>query len=254
MKRYRINYWSCSKLADWLRGDNKPMGLTLENWEQWRTEQSTQKPFRYWLAETGLIKLQNFFMFPIDIYRDIKRYIRNRWIDKTHYINTGFKPGHYYEFDHKILHGLFNELVDFVEIEFAYLSTYNKKKKYNFHHGRCVEAGLDYLDWACNLKYDEDYLMDKKDKLYGKFTPQALATQKIRELYLWWKDIRPNRPDPMDLINFVSDTNLEDKFSFGFSKQELSNYKKLEKIEKAYDKEDTKMLIELIKIRSHVWS
>jgi len=38
------------------------------------------------------------------------------------------------------------------------------------------------------------------------------------------------------------------------TKKELSRFKKLEKIEKEYDKEDTQMLIELIKIRNHLWT
>jgi hypothetical protein len=248
MQRCRINYWNCSKFADFIRGTKKPLALEWKQWGEWKSEQKKQRPIRFWLSETGLNMLQNFCMFPADVYREIKYYIHNRWIDKTHYIKTGFKPGHYYELDYKILHGLFNELVDLVEIEFAYLSTYDKTKNYNFKRGRCVEAGLDYLDWACNIKYNEDYLVDKKDKLYGKLTPQALASQKIKELYTWWKDIRPNRPEPIDLINF------DMKDSFDFSKKELPKYKKLEKIEKAYDKEDTKMLIELIKIRSYLWS
>ena len=38
------------------------------------------------------------------------------------------------------------------------------------------------------------------------------------------------------------------------TRKELSNFKKLEKIEANYEKEDTKMLIELIKIRGHLWT
>jgi hypothetical protein len=38
------------------------------------------------------------------------------------------------------------------------------------------------------------------------------------------------------------------------TRKELSQFKKLEKIEIDYEKEDTKMLIELIKIRKELWS
>ena len=33
MIRSRIKYWSCSKIADWIRGERKPFALSLEDWE-----------------------------------------------------------------------------------------------------------------------------------------------------------------------------------------------------------------------------
>jgi hypothetical protein len=51
------------------------------------------------------------------------------------------------------------------------------------------------------------------------------------------------------------DQNKEDNLMGGkISKKELLEFKKLEKIEADYEKEDTKMLIELIKIRKELWS
>ena len=51
------------------------------------------------------------------------------------------------------------------------------------------------------------------------------------------------------------DQNKEDNLMGGkITKKELSEFKKLEKIEEEYEKEDTKMLIELIKIRKELWS
>lgn len=255
MQRDRINYWNCSKFADFIRGTKKPFALEWKQWGEWKSEQKKQRPIRFWLSETGLNMLQNFCMFPVDVYKNTKYYVNNRWIDKTHYIKTGLKPGHYYELDYKILHGLFNELVDLVEIEYAHLFKCYKEKKYSFHDGRCVEAGLAYLDWSCNIIYNEDYLVNKKDKLYGKFTPQALASQKIKELYTWWKEVRPNRIEPMTIAGLNWDQSKEDNLMDGnITKKELSRFKKLEKIEKEYDKEDTQMLIELIKIRNHLWT
>jgi hypothetical protein len=96
--------------------------------------------------------------------------------------------------------------------------------------------------------------VDKKDPKYGKPTHQAISAQKIKELYLWWKD-RPNRPEPMAVAGLSWDQNKEDNLMGGkISKKELLEFKKLEKIEADYEKEDTKMLIELIKIRKELWS
>jgi hypothetical protein len=254
MLRHRIHPWNCSKFADLIRGSVKPAGLTLEGWKEWKIEQKTKHPVRYWFAEKGLIKLQNFLMFPLDIYGEAKYYIYNRWIDKTHYLQTGLKPGHYYEFDYRILHGIFNELVIYVEVELAHTMKAYPERKYKFVNGRCAKAGLDHLEWACDLKYTKDWGVDKKDPKYGKPTQQAITAKKIKELYLWWKD-RPNRPEPMEVAKLTWDQDKEDNLMNGkITRKELSEFKKLEKIEADYEKEDTKMLIELIKIRKELWS
>lgn len=256
MIRSRINHWSCSKFANWVRGVDKPFALEWGKWDEWKKEQQKKRPIRFWIAEKGLSKLQNFLMFPFDVYHTIKCYVDNRWITKTHYMKTGLKAGRYYELDHRILHSLFNELVDFIEIEYAHLAKWtDKDKKYKFKNGRSEEAGTDYLNWVCDLKYDSDYGINKKDPKYKKPTEQAIAAQKTRDLYLWWKEVRPNRPDPMVASGLDWSDKKEDTLLSGkTTKKELSDFKKLEKIEAIYDKEDTKMLIELIKIRHNLWS
>jgi hypothetical protein len=258
MLHQRIHPWSCSRIADFIRGEKKPYALEWGKWDEWNKEQRKKRPFRFWLSEDVLPKLQDLVMFPADIYTDIRYYIDNRWITKTHYLKTGLRPGHYYDLDYRILHGLFNELVDYVEIEYAHLAKWSLKKgtkNYKFKHGRSIEAGLDYLNWACSLKYNKEWGLEKKDPKYGKPTSQALNAQKIGKLYMWWKEVRPNRPEPITVAKLNWDQNKEDNLMGGkVSKKELSEFKKLEKIEADYEKEDTKMLIELIKIRKELWT
>lgn len=251
--RSRYNYWSCSKFADWIRGTSKPFALEWHQWDEWKEEVKTKNPIRYWLAETGLTKLQNFVMFPSDLYHAIEVYIRNRWIDKTHMIKTGLKPGRYYEIDTRILYGLFNELVEYVECELAHTMKAYKDRNYKFVKGRCQQAGLDHLEWACSLKYNEDYCgITKKDKNYGKPTPQAISAQKIRDLYEWWTITRPNRPEPYHLVGMSRFEGNE--FSSKKSREERQAMSKMIKLEEEYDKEDTNKLIELIKIRKELWT
>ena len=211
LSKFRIHYWSCSKFANWIRGEDKPHALEWGKWIEWKNEQKKLRPFRYWLSDTFLMKLQNVFYFPSDLYYTIKTHIRNRYIDKIQYLHTGLKPGEYYDFDHRMIHGLFNELVNFVEIELAHLSKFDSNKKHKFVKGRCQEAQDDYFRWANHLK-DQ-----------GQLTEYAKGSRKIKELYEWWKYIRPQRLDSYD---------LEGKY---------------------YD-EDTEMLIELIKVRNHLWT
>lgn len=236
--RSRIHYWSCSKLSNWIRGDKKPSALQWNKWEEWHDEQKKLRPFRYWLSEKFLNKLQDIIYFPLDVYRTVKIYVRNRYIDKIQYLHTRLKPGEYYDLDHRILYGLFNELVDFVELELSASMKWNKDKSYKFVKGRCQQAQDDYFQWANHLKHQD------------RLTEQAKGSRKIKELYEWWKYKRPLRKDPFDNpelgIDDITDTKQVK------SKQKL--YKKVYELEEEYDEEDTKMLIELIKIRHHLWT
>ena len=240
LKKTRINYWSCSKFANWIRGEDKPFALEWDKWSEWHNNAEKNNPVRYWVAETLLDKLQDIVNFPLDVYHTIEVYVRNRWIDKIHYLRTGLPPGEYYDTDYRILHGLFNELVIYVESELASFSKYESDKKYKFVKGRCKEAGLDYLNWAGKLKLDEKYGVQKDDPEYGKPSNQAIDSKKIRELYDWWTVVRPNRYDPYEL--FSKETHGKEY------------YKLIGELEDRYSAEDTAMLIELVKIRGSLWS
>lgn len=253
MLKQRWHYWSCSKFADWIRGEEKPFALEWGAWDDYYSNLKKRKPIRYWITEKFLKTLQNVWCFPYDIYHTIDCYVRNRWIDKTHMINTGFKPGGYYEIDQKILHGLFNELVDFVEKDLAHIGAYKDKKKYKFKNGRCVEAAYEYFRWASKLK-DID---NKGNKITSE---QAIVSRKIKKLYEWWTKIRPARVDPYissgwnEVCKVDSDIfDSREKTPSQIRKQKQA-LQKLSKIEEKYDDEDTNMLIELIKIRRHLWS
>jgi hypothetical protein len=238
--RSRIHYWTCSKFANWIRGEDKPHALEWSKWTEWKNEQKKQRPFRYWLSDTFLRKLQNVVYFPSDVYYTIKTYVRNRFIDKTHYLKTNLPPGDYYDFDHRILHSLFNELVDFVELELSSLSRWNKDKNYKFVKGRCQEAQDDYFRWANHLKHQ------------GRLTEQAKASRRIKELYEWWKYLRPQRADPYSSSEFSYD--IGEILDGKKIKQKQKSYQKSYDLEEQYDNEDTEMLIELIKIRNHLWT
>lgn len=238
-KRARINYWSCSKFADFIRGEKKPFALSWDDWEKWRADNKQKHPYRYWIAEEVLDFLQDVVNFPLDVYHTIEIYVRNRYIDKLHYLRTGLKPGEYYDLDWRILNGLFNELILFVESEQAHLMKAHKDRDYKFINGRCKQAGLDYLDWAMNLKLNEDYGINPDDEDYGKPTHQAIIAKKVYELYNWWLN-RDNRVDPYTLFTKEKDGKYY--------------YRKIDEMEHQYDMEDDNMLIELIKIRHSLWT
>ena len=239
-KRSRIDHWSCSKFANWIRGSEKPWALEWHDWDKWHKNAKDKHPFRYWVAEELLKKLQDFVNLPMDIYHTIEIYIRNRFIDKVHYLRTDLTPGEYYDLDTRILHALFTELTDLVEVEYASMQRYSEEEhNYVFNKGRCSLAGLDYLNWAGQLKYDESMGFSPEDEDYNKPTPQATTALTVLELYNWWKH-RDNRKNPYDL--------------YSKEKDGPQYYLEIDDMEQKYEQEDTDMLIKLIKIRGSLWT
>lgn len=242
------NYWSCSKFADLLRGEAKPRALSLEEWEDWRKRVRSERPVRYFLAENLLTSVQKFLYFPSNLLDSIRSYWRNRFVTKTHCLKTGLRPGSYHELDERIIHGLFNELKEFVEVELAQIQSYYKDRKYKFRKGHCAQAGLDHLKWASGLKFDESMAFKPGDPEYGKPTPQAESAVKMEQLYRWWTEIRPNRPDPAEA------SGLRDRENKLSKKDRKAAFRKMDKIEREYEREDDKMLVQLIKLRRHLWT
>jgi hypothetical protein len=248
MRRSRLNYWSCSRFANWVRGEDKPLALEWHKWEEWSRDVSARRPIRFFIAEEVLDKAQDIIMFPGDFWHSLSSWWENRFVSKTHYLKTGLEPGRYHELDERIMHGLFNELVEFVEVELAHMQSYGEGKKYNFVRGRCAEAGVDHLLWTSDLKCGDDYFVDKDDPKYGEPTPQAESAKSILKLYRWWKEVRPNRPDPHDSSGWSL---LYDE---GPSAQRDEAFDRLTEIEEGYDREDDEMISLLVNIRRSLWT
>lgn len=277
----RTHYWSCSKFADWLRGTAKPSSATSKGWKQWKKNAKANHSFRFWLAEEGLDKVQNFIWWPVDRLYDIKYYINNRWVTRTHCLSAhrnDIKPGTWRDVGNRFLPCLFNELVDFVEIEQAWhYVAWDKeaRKLYNtpwyatgwfrWRTWRSPEAGLAYLNWASSLKYNDDWGIDPNHPTFGTPTPQAEAAKEIKELYLWWTTVYPNRPDPYDASGWSDlcatrrssdpDDWLLDEDESDHERAKTGNsLDMLHEIEKQYEDEEESMLIRLIKVRHHLWT
>lgn len=246
--RHRSNYWSCSRLADWIRGEKKPFALSLEDWEKWRDDVKSKRPFRYFIAEVLLVRLQNLLMFPSDLWRTATSLWRIRFVEKPYLLDTGLPRWDWHELDDRIIHGLFNELKNFVEVELAsmWIAT-DKDNKFSMKGGRCRDAGVAHLDWQCSLTYGDDMGFKKSDPEYGKPTPQAKSAKKILELYRWW-NARASRPDPVD------ESGWSDAYESDDEKKKGRASRRLLEIEESYDAEDEKMIIRLIRVRKSLWT
>ena len=272
----RNHYWTCSKFADWLRGTAKPKAETGEGWRLWNKKAKAAHPWRYWLADEGLDILQTFFYWPTDKLYAIKYYINNRWVTRTHALTAhpkDIKPGDWCDVGNRFLPCLFNELVDFVELELAWWHLVwegpELRKKYNMpwwavgwwrvRTWRCPQSGLDNLAWQASLVRDEQW-SSKDDPEFGQPTPQAVNAKEILDLYTWWTVERPKRPEPMEVSGwsaYCDQRRAADPEDWVFSEDKIDTKPMLDlmhEMEARYEAEDEAMMIRLIKIRQALWT
>jgi len=276
---HHSQYWSCSPFADWVRGTKKLSAGTSEEWDEWTTKAQMKHNFRYWLAEEGLGYLQDFVTWPVRKIYDIKYYINNRFVTGTHRLTAharDIRPGSWCDVGNRFLPCLFNELVDFVEVELAWwhIAWDEEARKqfeapwysfgwFRWRTWRCPEAGLANLEWQRKLVHDDEYCKD--EKFYMKPTPQAIKAQEILDLYQWWCIKYRNRPDPYEASGWTAACEASraangGRLSFSepkdpmLKKQSDKAHKLLQKIEADYEKEDEQMMIRLIKVRHGLWT
>jgi hypothetical protein len=273
----RSHYWTIGKFADWLRGTPKLKCGTSEEWHDWEDKAKAAHPVRWWIAEEGLDYAQKIVYYIPDKLNDIRYYINNRWVSHSHRLTShprDISPGSWSDVGNRFLPCLFNELVDFVEIEQAWhhcMWSDEAKTKFNvpwYRSGwlrwrtwRCPEAGLEYLRWAETLTNTEFIEEGEKEEP----TYQAKAAKEIIELYTWWTVTYRARPDPYDASGWTAACEASreangGKLSFSTPKDPVLKkaqdkaHKLLQKIEKQYTDEEESMMIRLIKIRESLWT
>ena len=230
------------KIKDWF-DMYPPEYAGLEEWDNIRKENKVKYPIRYWIDETLIPNT----WWPISrTYDSIISYIRFGFFEKLYLIDTKLKPN-YYDADTRLLHGMFALLVDFVEIEKAWMEAiFNRDYKRPFwklnNRFRNREYGIAYLDWEITL------INSEYDDLQG------INAKIIKELYLWWVDIRPARMDPYDLMD---DLPKREGILSGLNKDDPERdkiYEKINYLERDYFLEDTKMMEKLISVRGSLWT
>ena len=247
----------------------KPFALQWHEWDDWETEMRATRPVAFWLNETLPDSFKYVYKKITKPYNDLRYWIRVRIFDRYHVIYTGLKPG-YADGDTRILHGMFNLLVDFVEVEKAWMYVVfdkeaQKKHKHpwwslgwtRFKAFRDPEAGLEHLRWEMTLD-------DPSLPAHERSTSQAHTAKEVYEIYDWWKNIRPWRPEPHDASGWsdycdqrrtdgrhVLDFRHETEEDAQLSRDILALNRT---IEEQQEQEDQDMLIRLIKIRRSLWT
>lgn len=267
-----------SLIFNWLRKSvfqiEKPYALPWGGWEKWNQETKSNRPFAYWITETLPDLLEKPAGLIVDPLFDLAYYLRNRFVRQSHIIHTKLELGKWHELETRLLHGMFNELVDFVEIEQAWhhcIWDQESRKKYKmpwwrgywflyWKEWRCPQAGIDYLKWCMTL---DDPKLPKHDQNYS----QAEHARELMILYTWWKDIRPLRKDVYEESGFAEYSDRiaakygelpfdpDDKKITSQERREKRNiFDRAHELERARENEDEEMMIRLIKIRRSLWT
>lgn len=246
LSRWRSQYWSCTRFANWVRGTRKLRSGTAEQWDDWHRQAKRAHPFRFWLAEEALDHIQNFLWFPVDVWETVRGYLLNRFVYEYHLLRADrefIKPGDYCDFGDRILPCVFSSFARWVE-----------------------HVGLDHFEWAKDLTYDADYGFDETHPDWGKPTPQALKAREVILLHWWWRVVRPARAETEE-VSMEFWTQMNDKYgndcvalamSSKFTSEERQTWLDLhaegDRIQAEYDAEDTAMLRRLIDLRRELWT
>jgi len=233
---------------------NWPKSATMEDWATWH-KFARKRKLCYWLT----VNVPSYFRVKKMQLDDVKYWFMYRFQKRHRYhlVDTKLEPK-YYETETRMLHAMFSLLQDHVEIEKAQLH-YISMEKGDIRPTKS-RAGLMHLDWEIGLTHDEY----PRPELEGQPTGQAVAAQKIKDLYVWWTVTRPGRADPWDDKLFDTNSFSKDKNESIWEmmaartdeqKKEASDaYLKREAINEAYSAEDEKMMLRLVKIRRALWT
>lgn len=242
-----------------------PTALSSSGWEEWTTNFKSTRPVAFFLTET----LENWCQkLPSisDRWNDFRYYIYYGFSVKSHIIPTGLERGRYHEVHSRLLHGNFQVLVDFVELEcasyHARMSETQVKDPFWHHYWflrfkkwRNQDMGITYLYWCMTLDWP-----DEKDR----HPPQAEQAREVFELYKWWKYDRDKRPDPFEEYNKFSEL-MDQKygkdswfFGEGLTADELKEQSRCfavaHQIEEDQAKEDDENLHRLINVSRGMWT
>ena len=252
----RRDYWSNSKLSKFIQKKAgfkpSPPAATFREWDDLEAHNKDINKVIYWITEEAFDYLQDIVYFPKDVYRNIKYRLRMRFIERPWMFDTKLSRYEWCDTVHTMLCANFEALVTFVEEEKSHMLMWGASKEDREKYKKLSkrEAGLEHLDWEISL---------------GDEVPhQSEAAKEIKDLYLWWKDVYPNRPNVYDVTGWSD--HCQKKREQGISvlddcnetPEEQANIRSMlnnvRDIEEQYYQEEEDNLIRLMKIRRSLWT
>lgn len=219
----------------------------------------------------------NFMKALIKRFSSIERELAFRTYDKYTTVKTDLRPA-YYDKDTLMLHACFALLVDFVEIELASIMAITDQASQNRQNSNFTKRVFLFVKRMFSKKRDERagrmYLQKMLDSRHGYVDAEDYWAR-IKELYEWWKDVRPQRTDPIestgfsnylrflkvkygDIYYFSSSATRTVELKSFLNTEEDSKFLDLalksELLAEQYDDEDDEMLLKLCGLRRFLWT
>lgn len=274
-------HYTSSKIVNWLRKKifnlDKPTSLPWGKWDEWEENTKANRPVAFFFTESLPNAIEWIPAHSIDYLDKLRIYLVNR-MNHSHGLISSLEKGKYHEFENRLLYGMFDSYVEFIEVEEAnmhvvFADSEQKKYKrpwwYEFRilrwckSWRCPEAAIDHLKWEMSLS-DKDI----NDPMAGIDNHQAIAAREKMALYTWWKHIRPSRGEAWAESGFKAFwSDMDTKYGGnwvglgGTSKltvEEEAKYNELssaqDALEEQWADEDDQMMVRLIKIRRNLWT
>ena len=194
--------------------------------------------------------------------KQIISFIAYRTTKRYNIVKIQSLPPNYYDKDTILLHSIMQLIVDYVEIELSahYEACTNKNKLLSYvpwairPQVRNAELGLKYIDEYVNLissggENEKNADIELNDAAWNN------AYQKIKTVYLWWKNTYPNRKSPEDASGFTAFMKNKSKYSKLYvQKKQKRIFDKIIKIEEEYANEEAEMMKIVIDIRAFLWT
>ena len=138
-----------------------------------------ERPFRYYLSDTLLNKIQDVVYFPYDVYHNARMRFLNR---NLYLLDTGLPKGEYYDLDTRILYACFNEfskLFEYNQKHFVLSDSDQDLKELYEWWTKTRPNRSDPIDSITKETHGEDYfiLIDEIDQDYYKED-----TEKLKQL------------------------------------------------------------------------
>lgn len=171
--RHYSSYWSCSKFADWLRGNKKPDALEMDAWDSWHKESQSANKFRYWLSEDFLDGLQYVLYTPYNLYKEAYYALNARFWDCYWQVDTGLNRWSYHDPDARLESAAFKILQDYVETRgYDFIkeadcapSTIGGKEEFSYHAKQSIQI-LEIYDWYQQKDERQERLERQLDACY----------------------------------------------------------------------------------------
>lgn len=182
-------------------------------------------------------------------------------------------PPGYYDTDTRIFHAMMQLVVDHVEVSMS--AAHISMNDYDLGFWEFLWMCLPPLispDWMIRSKWRGLAFLAQEKRLGDPGLPpeqrhpqQARAASEIEEIYLWWVEIRPKRPDPDDVAGLddvlkkVQDYKRKtrifnsDMLPKSLDAELQAAIETADRVEKAYADQDKDMMKRIIDILPYMW-